>query len=53
MRWPSGRDVRQLLGHRHPSGVWRLLQPLVADVQANLDSGFPRLKRLLETGSPD
>jgi carbon monoxide dehydrogenase subunit G len=37
-----------------PSGLMRLLQPLVArTVQANLDSGFPRLKRLLETGSPD
>jgi hypothetical protein len=37
-----------------PGGLWRLLQPLVArTVQANLDSGFPRLKRLLETGSPE
>ena len=44
--------VGQLLGHAaNRRGMWRLLQPLVArTVQANLDNGFPRLKRLLETG---
>jgi carbon monoxide dehydrogenase subunit G len=37
-----------------PSGVMKLLQPLVGRmVQANLDSGFPRLKRLMETGSAE
>jgi uncharacterized protein YndB with AHSA1/START domain len=37
-----------------PGGVTRLLQPIFARItQANLDKGFPRLKRLLETGSAD
>lgn len=37
-----------------PSGAMRLLQPLLARMtQANLNKAFPRLKRLLETGSPD
>ena len=32
----------------------RLFQPLIArSTQSNLDNGFARLKRLLETGSPD
>ena len=37
-----------------PSGVMRLLQPVIArNTQKNLDQNFPRLKQLLETGSPD
>jgi carbon monoxide dehydrogenase subunit G len=36
----------------YPSGMLRLLQPLLArNTQRNLDRGFPRLKRLLETGA--
>jgi hypothetical protein len=35
-----------------PAGPLRLLQPVIARViQRNLDRGFPRLKRLLETGT--
>jgi carbon monoxide dehydrogenase subunit G len=35
-----------------PTGVLRALQPLLArNTQRNLDRGFPRLKRYLETGS--
>jgi uncharacterized protein YndB with AHSA1/START domain len=35
-----------------PTGILRLLQPLIArNTQKNLDRGFPRLKRLLETGA--
>jgi carbon monoxide dehydrogenase subunit G len=35
-----------------PNGMLRLLQPLLArNTQRNLDRGFPRLKRLLETGA--
>ena len=35
-----------------PGGMLRLLQPLLArNTQRNLDRGFPRLKRLLETGA--
>jgi len=35
-----------------PTGMLRLLQPLIArNTQKNLDRGFPRLKRLLETGA--
>ena len=35
-----------------PGGTLRMLQPLLArNTQRNLDRGFPRLKRLLETGS--
>ena len=35
-----------------PGGTLRVLQPLLArNTQRNLDRGFPRLKRLLETGS--
>jgi carbon monoxide dehydrogenase subunit G len=35
-----------------PTGMLRLLQPLIArTTQRNLDRGFPRLKRLLETGA--
>ena len=34
-----------------PTGMLRLLQPLIArSTQRNLDRGFPRLKRFLETG---
>ena len=34
-----------------PSGLLRLFQPLIArNTQKNLDNGFARLKRLLETG---
>ncbi len=37
-----------------PGGLLRLMQPLLArNTQGNLDRGFPRLKRLLETGSAD
>jgi hypothetical protein len=37
-----------------PGGLMRLMQPLIArGAQGNLDRGFPRLKRLLETGSAD
>jgi carbon monoxide dehydrogenase subunit G len=36
-----------------PTGMLRLLQPLIArNTQRNLDRAFPRLKRLLETGTP-
>ena len=36
----------------HPTGMLRLLQPLIArNTEKNLDRGFPRLKRLLETGT--
>ena len=36
----------------HPTGILRLLQPLIArNTEKNLDRGFPRLKRLLETGT--
>ena len=35
-----------------PAGLLRLLQPMVArTTQQNLDRGYARLKRLLETGS--
>lgn len=35
-----------------PTGLLRLLQPLIArTTQANLDRAYPRLKRLLETGT--
>ena len=35
-----------------PTGLLRLLQPLIArTTQRNLDSGFARLKSLLETGA--
>ena len=35
-----------------PTGVLRLMQPMVArTTQKNLDVGYARLKRLLETGS--
>jgi polyketide cyclase/dehydrase/lipid transport protein len=35
-----------------PAGPLRLLQPVIARIiQRNLDRGFPRLKRLLETGT--
>ena len=35
-----------------PTGLLRLLQPLIArNTQKNLDQGFPRLKRVLETGA--
>ena len=35
-----------------PAGILRLLQPLLArSAQKNLDRNFPRLKRMLETGS--
>jgi hypothetical protein len=34
-----------------PTGMLRLLQPLIArNTQKNLDRGFPRLKRVLESG---
>jgi len=37
-----------------PGGALRLMQPLIArSSQRNLDRGFPRLKRLLESGSAD
>ena len=37
-----------------PTGLMRLFQPKVArTTQANLDNGYTRLKRLLETGSAD
>ncbi len=36
-----------------PGGVMRLLQPVLSRAtQKSLDEAFPRLKRLLETGSP-
>lgn len=36
-----------------PTGAMRLLQPLIArTTQKNLDRGYARLKRLLETGAP-
>ena len=36
----------------HPAGMLRLLEPLLArNTQKNLDRGFPRLKRFLETGT--
>lgn len=35
-----------------PTGMLRLLQPLLASTtQRNLDRGYARLKRLLETGT--
>jgi carbon monoxide dehydrogenase subunit G len=35
-----------------PTGVLRLLEPLLArNAERNLDRGFPRLKRFLETGT--
>ena len=35
-----------------PTGMLRLLQPLLArNAERNLDRGFPRLKRFLETGT--
>jgi carbon monoxide dehydrogenase subunit G len=38
----------------NPGGALRLIQPLIArGTQSNLDKGFARLQRLLETGSPD
>ena len=37
-----------------PKGLLRLFQPLIArNTQKNLDHGFARLKRLLETGTTD
>jgi uncharacterized protein YndB with AHSA1/START domain len=37
-----------------PGGLLRLMQPLISrGTQGNLDKAFPRLKRLLETGSAD
>lgn len=37
-----------------PGGMLRLFEPMIArNTQGNLDRGFPRLKRLLETGSAD
>ena len=37
-----------------PSGLLRLFQPMIArNTQKNLDDGFARLKRLLETGTTD
>jgi uncharacterized protein YndB with AHSA1/START domain len=36
-----------------PTGLMRLFQPMIArTTQQNLDRGYDRLKRLLETGSP-
>jgi peptidoglycan hydrolase-like protein with peptidoglycan-binding domain len=36
-----------------PSGAMRLMQPMIArTTQQNLDRGYARLKRLLETGTP-
>ena len=36
-----------------PGGLMRLFQPMIArQTQNNLDRGYARLKRLLETGSP-
>ena len=36
-----------------PTGLLRVMQPMVArTTQKNLDVGYARLKRLLETGSP-
>ena len=35
-----------------PKGLLRLMQPMIANkTQQNLDRGYARLKRLLETGS--
>jgi hypothetical protein len=37
-----------------PTGVMRLLQPMIArTTQKNLDQGYARLKRLLETGNAE
>jgi hypothetical protein len=36
-----------------PGGAMRLMQPMIArTTQQNLDRGYARLKRLLETGTP-
>lgn len=51
----SARDGGTLVAFSvtgRPTGILRLLQPLIArNTQKNLDRGFPRLKRLLETGA--
>jgi hypothetical protein len=48
-----GSTVRTGLSSGRPTGVLRLLQPLIArNTQKNLDRGFPRLKQYLETGAP-
>ena len=36
-----------------PTGLMRVLQPMIArTTQQSLDRAYPRLKRLLETGTP-
>ena len=51
----SARDGGTLVAFSvtgRPTGILRLLQPLIArNTQKNLARGFPRLKRLLETGA--
>lgn len=50
-----GTTVRTTLRSMgRPGGLLRLFQPLIArNTQKNLDHGFARLERLLETGSAD
>jgi uncharacterized membrane protein len=48
----SGTRVKASVTGR-PAGFMRVLQPFIArTTQQNLDRGYGRLKRLLETGSP-
>jgi uncharacterized protein YndB with AHSA1/START domain len=52
LRPHDGGTLVQFSVTGHPTGMLRLLQPLIArSTQKNLDRGFPRLKRLLETGA--
>ena len=48
----NGGTLVQFSVTGHPTGMLRLLQPLIArNTEKNLARGFPRLKRLLETGT--
>ena len=52
----DGRDGGTLVNASvtgRPAGFMRILQPMIArTTQKNLDRGYARLKKLLETGSP-
>jgi hypothetical protein len=50
----GGATVAEFTINAEPGGPMLLLQPLIArNAQRNLDRAFPRLKLLLETGSPE
>jgi Polyketide cyclase / dehydrase and lipid transport len=52
LTWEIGGTFVQFAVTGRPTGMLRLLQPLIArNTQRNLDRGFPRLKQILETGA--